>query len=1165
MADVYLAFGAETGEMESALARAQAAVKATTAEMRSLANEMVSTGASADSALGSQLNALGGKLAEAKEHVAGLKDQLKETGDNGGGFIGKMVEGVTGFLSPLTEMKAGLGELAEVVAAAFAVEKIAEFVRQMGEAGEATERTSKIMGMTPEQVEVMNYQFAMTGTHIENLDQLLGRFELNLAKAQSGTTPMAAGLQALGLSVQDLIGLKPDEQMEKIADAVSKFEDSPTKMAAVQALGRGFVELIPILDRGAEGWKEYTAAAEAAGSKIAAAASGPEAEMNHQITDMDFAMSNLTTAAFMPFIGVVDGVVQTLRDMAVSLQEDITQGGLLGETLFAIATALRIVVTAVDACIMVFKILWNVIEGAMKVAQDSILGVALVIKAFFEDVLSGSMRTWPALTAQVKASSEKIASDFKVSTQSILGDISSMGVEMKKLWESWLTDGKAAIDGVQTEAGKPLGGGEGGAGAGGRTVPELDETPWGKATREVANLTAELQRLQDQLEGKRTALDTGFFDERKQVPRLHTEELAPAFANALEKAVKDAEAATGQKAVFTSLARTNAEQQEIWERSAHGTKFAAAPPGESMHEVGGAVDIEPGAVLTWLREHISEYPQLEHLHGNYDPVHIQSTLSREELLRSKAEDKGAAGPPPTGEEREKLLQKQKDLNLELDKAKQKLIDIKTEEAGGTEVSKAKLKADQEDAVAKGDQLKHAQEALAAAKADQAAGAGGTEEKRRELADKVAEAEKKVSEAMLKQQEAASKLEIAKAKAANDTEREKKAELDLADAKIKAAGADKAAHDAAEADKINIEKRYADQATQLALQKDNEELASARTTAANKIKDIDLEFRAKSISESQKVAMTKAALAEEIAAERSIFAEELKLDNLRPAERQKILAELAAAEEKYAQQVKETQLKAAEDSSKAWQGMADKISSTLSSQVDGIINGTTTVKQAFSNMAKGIIEDVIKYAIKWAVEHAFASSQVMAQNAAVTASTIASQTAQDAAKTASSGVGTAMQAAEAVKSIAIDGAKTFGGVFGFLAPLLGPFAAGPAAGAEATVLAAGSAFDTGAWNLPRDMIAAVHAGEMVIPSRGGVADEFRGFLSGGGFDRMGRGDAVPSGGNRSVAVNPAVHFNVSAIDGQSAASFFQSNHKAIVSAVDRAVRHGATLGLRSFTR
>ena len=245
-------------------------------------------------------------------------------------------------------------------------------------------------------------------------------------------------------------------------------------------------------------------------------------------------------------------------------------------------------------------------------------------------------------------------------------------------------------------------------------------------------------------------------------------------------------------------------------------------------------------------------------------------------------------------------------------------------------------------------------------------------------------------------------------------------------------------------------------------------------------------------------------------------------------------------------MKETQLKAAEDSAKAWQSMADKVAGVLYSQVSGVINGTTTVKQAFSNMAKSMIEDAAKYAVKWAVEHAFAATQVMAQNTAVTTSALAGQAAQDAAKTTSGAAGVASQAANAVQSIAIDGAKTFGGVFGFLAPLLGPFAAGPAAGAQATVLAAGAAFDTGAWSLPRDMIAAVHQGEMVIPSRGGVADEFRNFMSGGGFDRLGRGDAVPAGGAagaKSVSINPAVHFNVNAVDGASVHQFFQNNHKA----------------------
>ena len=525
------------------------------------------------------------------------------------------------------------------------------------------------------------------------------------------------------------------------------------------------------------------------------------------------------------------------------------------------------------------------------------------------------------------------------------------------------------------------------------------------------------------------------------------------------------------------------------------------------------------------------------------------------------------GEPPTGEERDKLLEKQKELNLELDKAKQKLLDIKTEEAGGTETAKTKLAIDEADAKQKGDAVENAKKLQAAAEADLAAAEknGATQERLTKLKTDVAKATEAVTTAEQKQAESSAKLDAAKAKVAGDTEKEKAAEIAVADAKIKAAGADKAALAAAEAEKLSIEQKYADQSKSLAMQKASEEIAAARTAAQNKIKDIDLEAKAKQISESQKVALTKAALAEEIAAEKSIYEQELALDNLRPAERQKILAQLQAAEEQYAQKVKETQLKAAEDSSKAWQGMADKVAGVINSQVSGVISGTTSVKQAFSNMAKSIIEDVAKYAVKWAVEHAFAATQVMAQNTAVTTSALAGQAAQDAAKTTSGAAGVASQAANAVQSIAIDGAKTFGGVFGFLAPLLGPFAAGPAAGAQATVLAAGAAFDTGAWNLPRDMIAAVHAGEMVIPSRGGVADEFRSFMSGGGFDRMGRGDAQQAGGNKSVSVNPSTHFHVNAIDGQSAASFFQNNHKHIMTAVDKAVRHGSALGLRTFTR
>ena len=145
--DVYLAFGADTGDMEAGLARAQAAVRATTAEMRTLAAEMVKTGAATDSELGARLADLGSRLADAKEHVTGFKEELK--GTEGEGFIGGMVEKVKDFLAPLNSLKLGLAEMGEAVAAAFAVEKIVEFIKSMGELGETTERTATILGTRP--------------------------------------------------------------------------------------------------------------------------------------------------------------------------------------------------------------------------------------------------------------------------------------------------------------------------------------------------------------------------------------------------------------------------------------------------------------------------------------------------------------------------------------------------------------------------------------------------------------------------------------------------------------------------------------------------------------------------------------------------------------------------------------------------------------------------------------------------------------------------------------------------------------------------------------------------------------------------------------------------------------------------------------------------------
>src|ERR1700683_3886772 len=96
----------------------------------------------------------------------------------------EQVEGLSG---PISEIASSFKELGEALVAALAIEKIADFAEEMGELGEQTERMSKMLGITTEQVGELSYAAALTGTSTENLAMMMGRFEAALPRAEEGT------------------------------------------------------------------------------------------------------------------------------------------------------------------------------------------------------------------------------------------------------------------------------------------------------------------------------------------------------------------------------------------------------------------------------------------------------------------------------------------------------------------------------------------------------------------------------------------------------------------------------------------------------------------------------------------------------------------------------------------------------------------------------------------------------------------------------------------------------------------------------------------------------------------------------------------------------------------------------------------------------------------
>jgi hypothetical protein len=231
---------------------------------------------------------------------------------------------------------------------------------------------------------------------------------------------------------------------------------------------------------------------------------------------------------------------------------------------------------------------------------------------------------------------------------------------------------------------------------------------------------------------------------------------------------------------------------------------------------------------------------------------------------------------------------------------------------------------------------------------------------------------------------------------------------------------------------------------------------------------------------------------------------------------------------------------------------EQIGSTVSSSITGMITGQLRLRDAARNILLQIIQGFIQARVKtvadWLAGVAAQTAATTTGEAAKTAAVTAGVAARTGAEATGSTAGIASTIGGVLKSIVASASETFAGIFGFLSPVMGPAAAGPAAAGEATVLAVAGGLAVGAWQLPADMLVQAHRGEMVVPA--GVTPWVQGVISG----------AANTPGVSTVHVHHATNFNVSAMDSQSVRQFFKNNSKQVMRTINESVRTGSHIGL-----
>ena len=206
-----------------------------------------------------------------------------------------------------------------------------------------------------------------------------------------------------------------------------------------------------------------------------------------------------------------------------------------------------------------------------------------------------------------------------------------------------------------------------------------------------------------------------------------------------------------------------------------------------------------------------------------------------------------------------------------------------------------------------------------------------------------------------------------------------------------------------------------------------------------------------------------------------------------------------------------------------------ITSAFDTSIKGIIMGTQTWQQAWARALTSVLSSFIDTGLKMVTN--WASQQL--------AMTLATTTQNDARMASNAMVNSTSLASSAltiVKSIMNSAQETFAGIFGFLAPTMGPYAAAPAAAGMGTVAAVAGAVASsagGEWQVPVDRLQFVHRNETILPA--GIAGNLRSLVEGGG-------------------ASSTTHVHIHAVDAQSVERLFHNNGAALASALKRHLRN-----------
>jgi hypothetical protein len=342
-----------------------------------------------------------GSFDKGMAQVQAAMARLKGVATTMGTGIGKGFASAQGALSGFSK---SVLSLPAAIAGSVAVTGLVALAKNFADAGGAVDDMAQRTGMSAEAVSSLGYAAKLSGTDVGTLEKAVRKMQVGIADAVAGVPGAADKFNALGLSVDDLAKMSPDEQFLAIADKLSLIQDPALKSAAaMEYFGKSGADLVPMLSGGAEEIRKLQQDAADLGQTMSgedAAAAAKLGDVFDRLlgvigglqTRIGSALAPLLTAVGERIISVVSSVSKFIgenQELIVTIAKWTAVGAGLLAGLFALGGAAAVASVAMTglaaiggAIATVFGLIVSVITAIISPIGLVIVGVTAAAGAF---------------------------------------------------------------------------------------------------------------------------------------------------------------------------------------------------------------------------------------------------------------------------------------------------------------------------------------------------------------------------------------------------------------------------------------------------------------------------------------------------------------------------------------------------------------------------------------------------------------------------------------------------------------------------------------------------------------------------------------------------------------------------------------------------------------